>query len=80
MDRRPTTLERAFELARSGEYRTVTQIRERLSAEGRMDVQGQLYGVTIRNKLRAVMTEAGGRPAQKPPGSRSPGQASPPSG
>ncbi len=62
MDQRPTTLERAFQLARSGECRSVTQIRARLMAEGAHDVQGQLYGMTIRNKLREAMKAAAAPP------------------
>jgi hypothetical protein len=38
----------------------LTQIRTRLMVEGAHDVQGQLYGMTIRNKLREVMKAAAG--------------------
>jgi hypothetical protein len=34
MDHRPTALERAFEMARSGQYATVAEIKKQLVAEG----------------------------------------------
>ncbi len=58
MDHRPTTVERAYQLAKSGEYAGVSQIKDRLKVEGYSDVGGQLYGPTIRGALRRLCTEA----------------------
>jgi hypothetical protein len=57
---RPTVLERAFSLARTGAYRTVTDIRMALAREGYSDVQSQLSGYAIRNDLRRLMRAAFG--------------------
>ena len=47
-----TTLERAFEFARSGECRTVGEINTRLKAEGYMDLQHHLSaGRGLREQL-----------------------------
>ena len=52
MTRPLTTLERAFELARSGECRTVGEINTRLKAEGRMELQHHLSaGRGLREQL-----------------------------
>ncbi len=53
-DRSKSTIERAFDLARSGECQTLTQIRRRLRAEGRSDVDGQLFGRTIAAQLQQL--------------------------
>ncbi len=47
----PSTLERAFQLANTGEFRTVTQIGKRLTEERYTDVRGQLYGRSVRTSL-----------------------------
>ena len=52
MDRRPTAVERAFELARSGRCLTVQDIRRQLSGEGYLDVRHHLSG-------RSIMAELG---------------------
>jgi hypothetical protein len=49
---RPTTLERAFALARTGDYEGVSKIREQLKAEG-YDLL-QLAGPTLARQLREV--------------------------
>jgi hypothetical protein len=53
--RRLTTLERAFELARSGELADVSAIKSRLRQEGYPDVYGQLYGETVKSQLRVIL-------------------------
>ena len=58
MNDRPTTLERAYELASSGECRGLGEIRERLKREGYRDVQGQLYGPTLAKALNRLCAEA----------------------
>lgn len=52
------TVERAFELARSGQYRTVNDIRAQLRKEGHSDVQQHLGGKLIRTQLRAIISGA----------------------
>ncbi len=54
---RPTTLERAYELARSGACRTVGDVKQRLSAEGFERVQDALYGRTLTSALRKLCQE-----------------------
>lgn len=49
---RPTTLERAYQLADSGECRTVTDVKKRLQAEGYDRIADQLYGRVVTNALR----------------------------
>lgn len=49
---RPTTLERAYQLAESGQCRTVSDVKRRLSEEGFDRVADQLYGPSITNALR----------------------------
>ena len=51
---RPTTLERAYELARSGECRTVGDIKTRLQQEGHERVQDRLYGSSLTSALRKL--------------------------
>ena len=50
---RPTTLERAFELARSGDCQSVQEIRERLRAEGHID--SQVTGPSLMRQLRGLI-------------------------
>jgi hypothetical protein len=52
MNFRPTTLERAYQLAEGGECRTVSDIKQRLAQEGYDRIADQLYGRTITNALR----------------------------
>ena len=54
---RPTTLERAYELARSGQCRTVGDIKSRLQAEGHERVQDRLYGGSLTSALRKLCVE-----------------------
>lgn len=49
-------LERAFQLARTGAYRGVSDIREQLIAEGY--AVDQLYGPSIGRDLRRISREA----------------------
>ncbi len=59
-DGRPSCLERAFEIARSGDCRTIKELRDRLKAEGHFD--GQLEGPQLIRQLRDLMAEHGGAP------------------
>ena len=58
MTQRPTTLERAYELARSGQYAGVAAIRSELKREKFLDVDGQLYGPTLQKQLSRICKEA----------------------
>jgi hypothetical protein len=53
-----TTLERAFQLAKSGDCASVAQIRERLKKEGYSDWQSHTKGPSIRAQLNALCAEA----------------------
>ena len=54
MSHRPTTIERAYELARSGECRTLGEVKQRLSADGHDRIQEHLYGATVSTALRKL--------------------------
>ena len=53
-----TTLERAFELARSGSCASVNDIRRQLKVERFDQVEAHLSGSAISRQLRALCTEA----------------------
>ena len=61
MNDRPTTLERAFELANSGECANVDQIRLRLKSEGYSDGHAHTKGPSIRNQLAKLCQAATAR-------------------
>lgn len=63
---RPTTLERAYELARSGECRTVGEIKTRLQAEGHERVQDRLYGGSLTSALKKLCVAHYVAPAHEP--------------
>lgn len=54
---RPTTLERAYQLARAGRCRTVSEIKQALQAEGFERIQDSLYGPTLTAALRKLCLE-----------------------
>ena len=54
----PSTLERAFELARSGEFSNLSEIRQRLKQECHDQVEAHLQGHSISRQLRALCEEA----------------------
>jgi hypothetical protein len=56
MTSRPSTLERAFELARAGH--AITDIKKMLRAEGYMDAEAQLYGRALAASLKRARDEA----------------------
>jgi hypothetical protein len=56
MDQNKTALERAFELAKSGEYATVELIRRKVSGEGYP--RDQLQGVSLRRQLKELILAA----------------------
>jgi Arc/MetJ-type ribon-helix-helix transcriptional regulator len=55
---RGAAIERAFELARSGQYRSVSEIIRRLPAEDRQSVEAHLAKPNARRELILVCSEA----------------------
>jgi hypothetical protein len=53
-----TTVERAYQLARTGQCQSLTDIKKRLSDEGFADATGQLTSRTLTNDLRRLMEGA----------------------
>ena len=51
----PTTIERAFDLARSGRFTTVTSIRKQLRLEGYQE-KSQLQGPLLYKQLRSLIS------------------------
>lgn len=58
-DPRIGTVERAFQLAREGACRSVSDIRERLTAEGYEGVFSHLNGMSIRHQLATALKARG---------------------
>jgi len=58
MPARPSTLERAFELAGSGQYGSISEIRHQLKIEGFHDAATQLYGRSLAAQLRKICLTA----------------------
>ena len=54
----PTTIERAFTLAKSGEFSSVDEIRQRLKSERHDQVEAHLAGPAINRQLRLLCQEA----------------------
>ena len=52
------TVERAYELAESGGFTSVGDLKKRLKAEGCIAVDAQLAGRMIQGQLRAICLEA----------------------
>ncbi|MDQ2892152.1 MAG: hypothetical protein M3R64_03550 [Pseudomonadota bacterium] len=57
-ERRPSTIERAYQLARSGSCSNVDDVRRTLLAEGHDSVVAHLSGPTIRRALAALCKSA----------------------
>ena len=57
-------IERAFELARSGQFTTVTGVGKALKREGYWGIDPAFAGASIRRELRALMRDAEPEPAQ----------------
>jgi len=58
MDRRPAVIERAFQLAGSGEFRSLSEVKIRLSAEGYMDLGRHFSGRLLSRELRERLAAA----------------------
>jgi hypothetical protein len=54
----PTTIERAFELARSGNHRSIEDIRRQLTREGHSGIYGHLSGSLIRKQLARLIASS----------------------
>ena len=54
----PSTVERAYELAKSGEFHTLTELRERLRSEGYDDAPAHLTSLTLTADLRRMIAAA----------------------
>ena len=54
MSFRPTTIERAYQLAEGGDCRTVGDIKQKLQAEGHERIQENLYGASLTGALRKL--------------------------
>lgn len=52
-------LERAFVLARTGEYPTVNDLKVKLKAEGYDQVEAHLTAPALARQLRTICTQAG---------------------
>ncbi len=63
MDPRLSQLERAFDLARSGRFSTVAEIKRKLREEGYMD--DQVEGPLLFGQLNRLMKKAGS-PTRRP--------------
>lgn len=57
MTSQPTTLERAFVLARSGDHATVADIRNQLKQERYDNVEAHLRGPSLSRQLRKICDE-----------------------
>jgi hypothetical protein len=62
------TIERAYELAATGLYSSVFEIRVQLKGEGYVDYMSQLDGLWIKTQLRNLWLEANARTLPAPPG------------
>jgi hypothetical protein len=58
MSGRPSTVERAFELARSGACANLKEIRSRLSREGYLDANVQISGPALARQLGELIQTA----------------------
>jgi hypothetical protein len=61
-----SVVERAFQLAQSGQFTSVTRVRERLRGEGytHADIAAHLGGAAVQKSLKALVAR---RPAAKSP-------------
>lgn len=51
---RPTTIERAYQLAASGDCRTIGDVKEGLRRDGYGSIQDHLHGLTITRALQKL--------------------------
>lgn len=53
-----TTLERAFDLARTGKFRNIRALRLQLTKEGFLDVTSHTEGLSIKKQLGQLMRDS----------------------
>jgi hypothetical protein len=53
-----STVERAYQLAQSGRFQTMSEIKNQLRAEGYYDAAAQLEGRTLTKDLRRIIEAA----------------------
>lgn len=58
MDRKPGIIERAYQLARSGEVTDILHIKMRLNLEGYFEIDAHLDGSQLRRELKALIHAA----------------------
>jgi hypothetical protein len=58
MTKRPTAIERAYALARSGQCAGIQDIKRRLRDEGYTAAEAHLFGATLTTALRKLCSEA----------------------
>lgn len=58
-------IERALELAATGQYARIDQIERKLNAEGYTNVVSHLDGPVLRRQLREVSQQARGEPVKR---------------
>ncbi len=63
---RPGLIERAYELAKSGNYPTVTAVKNQIRAEGYPGVDGHLHGASIHSALRNLCLASRGKAEASP--------------
>jgi hypothetical protein len=63
----PSTVERAYQLARAGEAPNFTALKARLKADGCRAVDALLANPSLQRHLQAICTACWSRPDQSPP-------------
>ncbi len=63
----PSTVERAYELARAGEAPSFAALKVRLKADGYRAVDALLAAPTIQRHLQAICAACWSRPDREPP-------------
>lgn len=67
----PSLLERAYQIARSGECAGLSDLRKQLRAEGHQQIEGHLSGLALRRELAALIDAANpAGPAERGPRGR----------
>ena len=62
MEERPSVVERAFMVAKSGSVATIAELRAKLAAEGYDNAKQTLSGRSLSLQLTRMIVEARGRP------------------
>jgi|GEM_PF-396723 len=67
----PSLLERAYQIARSGECAGLSDLRKRLRSEGYQQIEGHLSGLSLRRELAALVDASNpAGPAERGPRGR----------